>query len=36
MKAYSLDLRERVVSAYEEGIETIREVAEQFLVSARS
>jgi transposase len=33
MKAYSLDLRERVVSAYEDGIETIREVAEQFLVS---
>jgi transposase len=33
MKAYSLDLRERVVSAYEDGIETIRELAEQFLVS---
>ena len=33
MKAYSLDLRERVVSAYEEGSETIREVAEQFSVS---
>lgn len=33
MKAYSLDLRERVVTAYEDGIETIREVAEQFLVS---
>ena len=33
MKAYSLDLRERVVSAYEEGVETIREVAEQFVVS---
>jgi transposase len=33
MKAYSLDLRERVVSAYEDGAETIREVAGQFLVS---
>jgi transposase len=33
MKAYSLDLRERVISAYEDGVETIREVAEQFLVS---
>ena len=33
MKAYSLDLRERVVAAYENGVETIREVAEQFLVS---
>lgn len=33
MKAYSLDLRERVVSAYEDGVETIRELSEQFLVS---
>jgi len=33
MKAYSLDLRERVVAAYENGIETIREVSEQFQVS---
>ena len=33
MKAYSLDLRERVVSAYENGVETIREVSEQFQVS---
>jgi transposase len=33
MKAYSLDLRQRVVSAYEAGVETIREVAEQFMVS---
>jgi transposase len=33
MKAYSLDLRQRVVSAYEDGVETIREVAEQFMVS---
>lgn len=28
-----MDLRERVVSAYEDGVETIREVAGQFLVS---
>lgn len=33
MKAYSLDLRERVVAAYEDGVETIRELSEQFLVS---
>jgi len=33
MQAYSLDLRERVVSAYENGIETILEVAERFEVS---
>ena len=33
MKAYSLDLRERVVAAYQNGVETIREVAEQFQVS---
>src|SRR5215212_10287207 len=33
MKAYSLDLRKRVVSAYENGVETIREVSEQFQVS---
>ena len=33
MKAYSLDLRERVVAAYKDGVETIREVAEQFSVS---
>ena len=33
MKAYSLDLRERVVSAYQNGIESIREVCEQFQVS---
>ena len=33
MKAYSLDLRERVVEAYEDSVETIREVAEQFFVS---
>lgn len=34
MQAYSLDLRERVVSAYENGVETIVEVAERFSVSA--
>jgi len=33
MQAYSLDLRERVVSAYENGVETILEVAERFNVS---
>lgn len=33
MKAYSLDLRERVVSAYQNGVESIREVCEQFQVS---
>ncbi len=33
MQAYSLDLRERVVTAYENGAETILEVAERFEVS---
>ncbi len=33
MQAYSLDLRQRVVSAYENGVETILEVAERFDVS---
>jgi transposase len=33
MQAYSLDLRQRVVSAYENGVETILEVAERFEVS---
>ena len=33
MQAYSLDLRQRVVSAYENGVETIQEVAERFSVS---
>jgi transposase len=32
MKAYSLDLRERVVAAYEKGNHTIAEVAAQFSV----
>ncbi len=33
MQAYSLDLRERVVATYENGVGTIDEVAEQFQVS---
>ncbi len=33
MQAYCLDLRQRVVSAYENGVETILEVAEIFQVS---
>ncbi len=33
MQAYSLDLRQRVVSAYENDMETILEVAERFEVS---
>ena|SRR5690242_10542453 len=33
MKAYSLDLRQRVVQAYEQGQSSIAEVAEQFRVS---
>jgi len=33
MQAYSLDLRQRVVTAYENGVETILEVAERFAVS---
>ena len=32
MQAYSLDLRQRVVEAYENGVETIIEVAERFEV----
>lgn len=32
MKAYSLDLRQRVVAAYEKGQSSIAEVAEQFNV----
>jgi transposase len=32
MKAYSLDLRQRVVAAYDEGKGSIAEVAEQFNV----
>jgi transposase len=34
MQAYSLDLRQRVVRAYERGQRTIAEVAEQFSVSS--
>ena len=33
MQAYSLDLRQRVVAAYENGVDTIAEVAERFQVS---
>jgi transposase len=33
MEAYSMDLRERVVAACDEGIDTRAEVAEQFSVS---
>lgn len=33
MQAYSLDLRQRVVRAYEEGDDSVAEVAEQFSVS---
>lgn len=32
MLPYSIDLRERVVLAYEEGLETIAEIAERFVV----
>jgi transposase len=32
MLPYSLDLRERVVAAYEAGVETIEEIAERFAV----
>lgn len=32
MLPYSLDLRERVVAAHEEGLETIAEIAERFAV----
>jgi transposase len=32
MKAYSLDLRERVMAAYEQGQHSITQVAEQFQV----
>jgi transposase len=34
MKAYSLDLRERVVAAYEHGSNSIAEIAEQFNVGS--
>ena len=33
MQAYSLDLRQRIVQAYEQGQGTIPEIAEQFRVS---
>ena len=34
MRAYSLDLRQRVVGAYETGHDSIAEIAEHFSVSA--
>jgi transposase len=34
MKAYSLDLRERIVAAYEEGKDSQPQIAERFQVSA--
>ena len=34
MKAYSIDLRERVVAACDEGVEARAEIAERFSVSA--
>jgi transposase len=34
MKAHSLDLRQRVVAAYEHGTQSIAQVAEQFNVGA--
>lgn len=33
MKAYSLDLRERVVAVHQNGVESIGEVSERFQVS---
>jgi transposase len=33
MQAYSLDLRQRVVQAYDQGQRTVAEIAEQFSVS---
>ena len=33
MQAYSLDFRQKIVSAYENGVETIVEVADRFEVS---
>ena len=32
MLPYSLGLRQRVVAAYEQGVETIKEIAERFAV----
>ena len=30
MEAYSVDLRRRVAAAYDQGVETIEEIAERF------
>ena len=35
MKAYSMDLRKRVMAAYDSGKYTLKQVAEQFDVTAR-
>lgn len=35
MKAYSIDLRKRVLAAYDSGKYTLKEVAQQFDVTAR-
>ena len=35
MKAYSMDLRRRVMAAYDSGKYTLKQVAEQFQVTAR-
>lgn len=35
MKAYSMDLRKRVMSAYDSGRYTLKEVAQRFNVTAR-
>jgi transposase len=35
MKAYSMDLRKRVMAAYDSGKYTLKQVAEQFQVTAR-
>ena len=35
MEAYSLDLRERVMVAVEEGVDTRKEIAESFGVTTR-
>jgi transposase-like protein len=36
MKAYSLDFREKIVSAYKAGNTSIRKIAERFMVTIRT
>ena len=36
MKAYSLDFREKIVSAYKAGNTSIRKIAERFMVTKRT